>query len=56
MAATRVLRVNLTERRINVEHLDDETSRKCLGGLGMGVRFLYDEAAPGIDWSNLVTG
>lgn len=51
MATTRVLRVNLTEKKINVEYLNDETSRKYLGGLGMGARLLYDEVAPKAAWN-----
>jgi aldehyde:ferredoxin oxidoreductase len=52
VAITRVLRVNLTEKQIKAEQLDDETSRKYLGGLGMGARILYSEVPPGVDWSS----
>ena len=51
MATTRVLRVNLTEKKIDVDRLNDETSRKYLGGLGMGARLLYDEVAPKAAWN-----
>jgi len=52
MATTRILRVDLTKRQTRVEHLDNEASRKYLGGLGLGARFLYNEVPPGIEWSS----
>ena len=52
MATNRVLRVNLTNGLSSSELLSEATSRKYIGGLGVGARILYDEVAPGIDWDS----
>lgn len=52
MATTRILRVDLADRRIKIEHIDDEISRKYIGGLGMGARLLYDEVSPTATWNS----
>ena len=43
----RVLRVNLTERRISVEALSEKFRSQYIGGVGLGARLLYDESVPG---------
>ena len=48
----RVLRVNLTTRSPTEEILDEETAKKYIGGTGLGMKYLYDEVPPGIDWSS----
>ncbi|MBT3368295.1 MAG: aldehyde ferredoxin oxidoreductase, partial [Nitrospina sp.] len=48
----RVLRVNLTTRSATEEILDEETAKKYIGGTGLGMKYLYDEVPPGIDWSS----
>ena len=45
----KVLRVNLTDRSIREERLDDEVARKFIGGAGFGVKYLFDEVDPNID-------
>ncbi len=47
--AGRVLRVNLTDRRVKVDKLDEQTARKFVGGRGLGAKILFDELKPGID-------
>jgi len=47
-----LLRVDLGEKKITQEVVDAETMRKCVGGTGLGARILYDEVAPGVDWSH----
>lgn len=46
------LRVDLTSGRIWSEQLDEETYRKYLGGSGYGVKVLYEEVPPGVEWSD----
>jgi aldehyde:ferredoxin oxidoreductase len=43
------LRVDLTTRRISFEGVPQEVQRMFVGGRGFGIKFLYDETAPGID-------
>jgi aldehyde:ferredoxin oxidoreductase len=43
------LRVNLDRLDTQIEPIDEETSRKYLGGAGYAARLLYDELKPGID-------
>lgn len=47
--AGRILRVNLTHKRIIEEKLDENVARRFLGGRGLGVKILFDELKPGID-------
>jgi len=45
----KILKANLTERKIRVEKLDKEIARKFIGGKGLGAKILYDSVKPGID-------
>lgn len=44
-----ILRVNLPTGVITVEPLDEQHTRKYLGGAGLATRYLYDELPTGID-------
>jgi aldehyde:ferredoxin oxidoreductase len=48
----RVLRVDLSRRKITEEPLDESILRKFIGGAGLGARYLYDEVPPGVGWSD----
>ncbi|MBI4296193.1 MAG: hypothetical protein HY667_03635 [Chloroflexi bacterium] len=50
--AGKLLRVDLTNRRITAEALDEETARQYFGGVGLGARILYREVPPGVQWSD----
>jgi len=45
----RFLRVNLAKSKITVEALDPKIAEDFIGGLGMGVKYLYDEIDPKVD-------
>jgi len=45
----RLLRVNLTNGKIETERLSEETIRDFLGGKCLGAKILYEELEPGID-------
>lgn len=45
----KILRVNLTERKHEIEDLDADLARDFLGGRGLASKYLYDEIDPGID-------
>jgi len=45
----RVLRVNLTSGKISTKPVPEEIAAEFIGGRGYGIRYLYDEIAPGID-------
>jgi len=45
----RILRVNLTDRRISTEKLSESEARKFLGGRGLAINLLYRELKPKID-------
>jgi len=42
----KIARINLTERKVQIEDLKEDTIRKYLGGLGIAMRLLYDEVPP----------
>ncbi|MFH1030994.1 MAG: aldehyde ferredoxin oxidoreductase C-terminal domain-containing protein [Chloroflexota bacterium] len=48
----KLLRVNLTKEQITEELIDTETARKFIGGTGLGVKYLYEEVPPGVEWSD----
>jgi len=48
----RFIRVNLTAKEVTEEVLDQEIVRKYVGGTGFGARILYNEVAPGVEWSH----
>ena len=47
--AGKILTVNLTDRTVTKEPLDDHLAEKFLGGLGMNVKLGYDRIKPGVD-------
>ena len=45
----KVLRIDLTDRKIEVESLDASLCEKYIGGVGIGAKLLYDETSPDTD-------
>ncbi|MEI7670531.1 MAG: aldehyde ferredoxin oxidoreductase family protein [Deltaproteobacteria bacterium] len=45
----KILRVDLTSRKIEVQDLDDSLLEKYVGGVGLGARLLYDETTRDTD-------
>jgi aldehyde:ferredoxin oxidoreductase len=45
----KILRVDLSDRRVQVEPLDDSTALNFLGGRGYGGKILFDENPPKVD-------
>ncbi|MHA1712027.1 MAG: aldehyde ferredoxin oxidoreductase family protein [Candidatus Freyarchaeota archaeon] len=45
----KILRVNLTSKKVTEESLDKTVARRFLGGRGLGIKILFDELKPGID-------
>ncbi len=45
----KILRVNLSDRKISVENLDFDIARKYSGGTGYATKLLWDELAAGVD-------
>lgn len=50
--AGKLLRVDLTSGRMTEEALDGGILRKYLGGTGLGIKLLYDEVPPNVQWSD----
>jgi aldehyde:ferredoxin oxidoreductase len=50
--AGRLLRVDLTSKKVTGESLDSNVVRQYVGGTGFGARILYNEVAPGVEWSH----
>jgi len=47
--AGKLLRIDLSEGKVSFEETKPEILRRFLGGVGYGVKLLYDEIAAGID-------
>ena len=47
--AGRILRVDLGAERSRIESIDEATLNRYLGGVGLGVRLLFDNSKPGVD-------
>ncbi|MFC1820664.1 aldehyde ferredoxin oxidoreductase N-terminal domain-containing protein, partial [Thermodesulfobacteriota bacterium] len=45
----RILRVNLSERTLKEEPLDEELIHDYVGGRGFGIKWLYDDLKPNCD-------
>lgn len=50
--AGRFLRVDLSTGSLTEERWDADSLRKWIGGTGVGVRILYDEVPPSVQWSD----
>lgn len=47
--AGKVLKIDLTEEKIEVEELDREIAQNYMGGRGLGMKYLYDSMDPSVD-------
>jgi aldehyde:ferredoxin oxidoreductase len=45
----RILRVDLSKKKISEQPLDDDVASALIGGSGLGARILFDEVAPEVD-------
>ncbi len=50
--AGKILRVDLSRRKISEEYPDSKTLRMYLGGNGLGSKYLYEEVPKGVAWSD----
>jgi len=48
--AGKILRIDLTNGESTAEVLDEGFLRKYIGGASLGIKFLYDEVPPGVEW------
>jgi aldehyde:ferredoxin oxidoreductase len=48
----RILRVDLTSGKLTDDDTYMDRMRLYVGGTGLGMRYLYDEVGPGVDWSD----
>ena len=48
----KILRVDLTSKKITKEPIDEKVLRNFLGGTGLGAKYLYEEVPPGVGWSD----
>jgi len=47
--AGKILRVDLTNKKVTAENVDDTLARQYLGGNGFGIKYLYDEVPAGLN-------
>jgi len=47
--AKRILHVDLSTGKTEIEPLKEEMAKKYIGGIGLGIRLLFDHSKPGID-------
>ena len=50
--AGKILRVDLSNRESRSETLSEATLKKYVGGTALGIKYLYDEVDPRIEWSD----
>lgn len=50
--AGKFLRVDLTLEQLSDVFFDEETLRKFIGGTGIGIKILYEEVLPELNWSD----
>ncbi len=42
----KIARINLTDKKVSIEDIEEQVIKKYLGGLGIAMRYLYDEVPP----------
>jgi aldehyde:ferredoxin oxidoreductase len=47
--AGKIVEINVSSQQATIEHLDARIARKFLGGLGLGIKILYDEVGPSVE-------
>jgi aldehyde:ferredoxin oxidoreductase len=50
--AGKILRVDLTRGQVTTQQLAAEELRKFIGGSVLGIKYIYDEVPPGVEWSD----
>jgi aldehyde:ferredoxin oxidoreductase len=50
--AGKILRVDLTKGENTADTLDEAFLRKYVGGATLGIRYIFDEVPPGVEWSD----
>lgn len=45
-----IMGLDLTKRKIISEFYDEAVLRKYVGGTGLGIKIIYDEVPPEVDW------
>lgn len=50
--AGKILRVDLARGTTSAETVAEDTLRRYIGGTGLGIKMLYDEVPPGVEWSH----
>ncbi len=48
----KILRADLSKKKIWEEKLDEGTLKKWVGGVGLAAKYLYEEVPPGVEWSD----
>lgn len=48
----KILRVNLSNGSITEEVVDISTLQQCLGGTGLGAKYLFEEVKPDVKWNS----
>ncbi len=48
----KILRVDLSTKKMKEEKLDEGILKKWVGGVGLAAKYLYDEVPPGVEWSD----
>ena len=48
----KILRVDLSDRKVSIEETNQSFIEKWVGGAGFGARYLYEEVPPTIQWSD----
>jgi aldehyde:ferredoxin oxidoreductase len=50
--AGKILRVDLSKEESRTETLSEATLKKYIGGAALGIKYLYDEVDPRVEWSD----
>ncbi len=50
--AGKFVRIDLTNEKITEEKIDEATLKMFVGGTGLGVKVIYDEVPPGVEWNS----
>ncbi len=49
---SKLLRIDLSQRKYTSEEIAEPILQKFIGGATLGIKFIFDEVPPGVEWSN----
>ena len=50
--AGKLLRVDLSKKEVSIDDIDEAVLKNYVGGAALGIKYVYDNVPPEIEWSD----